>query len=74
MDKKLTGDNQKISQAKEKFITLIMEAMDKKLSLLEVYPDSDDLDKTLEQIEDLKKSLDSFRPLEGLNIEKLNSV
>ncbi|MCP3940941.1 MAG: Fic family protein [Desulfobacteraceae bacterium] len=30
------------------------------------------MDKTLEQVDDLKKCLDSFRPLEGLNIEKLN--
>lgn len=62
-----------ISQAKERFINLIRETMDKKeFNLAEVYPDIDDLNKTLEQVKDLKKCLDSFRPLDGTNIEKLD--
>ena len=46
--------------------------MNNHFNLKELYPNSEDLEVLLEQIADLKKSLDSFRPLEGVHIEKLN--
>ena len=57
---------------KEEFLKLISTIMNNNFNLNELYPDSEDLDVLLEQIEDLKKSLDSFRPLQGEHIEKLN--
>ncbi|PIE75397.1 MAG: cell filamentation protein Fic [Deltaproteobacteria bacterium] len=70
--KYLKDENKKISQTKEAFINLINKTMDKEINLYEIYPEIDNLEKTLEQIQDLKKSLDSFRPLEGIHIEKIN--
>ena len=46
--------------------------MNNQLNLTKLYPDSNDLHILLDQIADLKKSLDSFRPLQGKHIEKLN--
>lgn len=46
--------------------------MDNKFNLSELYPHSEDLSVLLEQIDDLKKGLDSFRPLKGSSIDKLN--
>ncbi len=57
---------------KKEFLELISKMMNGQLNLLELYPDGDDLNILLEQIRDLKKSLDSFRPLVGIHIEKLN--
>lgn len=57
---------------KKEFLELISKMMNGQLNLLELYPDSDDLSVLLAQIDELKKSLDSFRPLEGVHIEKLN--
>jgi Fic family protein len=57
---------------KEEFLELITTVMNGKLQLLKFYQKSEDLNILLDQIEDLKKSLDSFRPLDGKNIEKLN--
>jgi Fic family protein len=57
---------------KKEFLKLIITVMNGELNLSGLYPDSDDLNLLLEQIDELKKSLDSFRPLEGLHIEKLN--
>ena len=46
--------------------------MNNKLNLLNLFPNEEKLEIILEQVNDLKKSLDSFRPLEGVHIDKLN--
>ena len=61
-----------MSDTKEEFLNLITTIMNNQLNLVELYPDSSDLNTLLDQIDDLKKSLDSFRPLQGEHIEKLN--
>ena len=61
-----------MSDTKEEFLNLITTIMNNQLNLVELYPDSNDLNTLLDQIDDLKKSLDSFRPLQGEHIEKLN--
>ena len=62
-----------MSDTKEEFLKLISLIMnDSKFNLSNLYPHSEELETLLNQIEDLKKSLDSFRPLEGIHIEKLN--
>jgi len=63
----------KISNIKKKFLKLITEVMNNKLNLNEIYPNSENLNILLEQIDELKKSLDSFRPLKGEHINKLNN-
>jgi len=62
----------KMSDTKEEFLKLISTIMNNNFNLKELYPNSEKLEVLLEQIEDLKKSLDSFRPLKGVHIEKLN--
>jgi len=59
-------------ETKEKFLKLISNIMNNEFNLSELFPNSNDQDIILEQIEDLKKCLDSFRPLEGRHIEKLD--
>jgi len=61
-----------MSETKEEFLRLISKIKNNNFNLKELYPNSENLEVLLEQIEDLKKSLDSFRPLEGTHIEKLN--
>ena len=61
-----------MSDTKEEFLNLITTIMNNQLNLTKLYPDSNDLHILLDQIADLKKSLDSFRPLQGKHIEKLN--
>jgi len=61
-----------MSDTKEEFLKLISTIMNNNFNLQELYPNSEDLEVLLEQIADLKKSLDSFRPLEGVHIKKLN--
>lgn len=61
-----------MSDTKEEFLKLISTIMNNNFDLKKLYPNSESLEVLLEQIEDLKKSLDSFRPLHGEHIEKLN--
>jgi len=61
-----------MSDTKKEFLKIISTIMNNNFNLKELYPNSENLEVLLEQIEDLKKSLDSFRPLEGKHIEKLN--
>lgn len=44
------------------------------LDLLEIYPNTESLDQLTEQIDDLKKCLDSFRPLSPAHVAKLNEA
>lgn len=66
------GENLKMLEEKEQFLKLITTEMNNKLNLLELFPNEENLDVLLTQIDELKKSLDSFRPLEGIHIDKLN--
>jgi len=61
-----------MTESKSEFLKLISTIMDNKFNLSELYPHSEDLSVLLEQIDDLKKGLDSFRPLKGSSIDKLN--
>ena len=61
-----------MSDAKEQFLKFISTVINNNFELTKLYPSSENLEVLLAQIEDLKKSLDSFRPLEGIHIEKLN--
>ena len=61
-----------MSETKENFLKLIQTIMNHNFNLSVLYPDNNDLKIILEQIADLKQSLESFRPLEGIHIEKLN--
>jgi Fic family protein len=65
-------ENIKIPDTKKKFLQLIITEMNNKLNLLNLFPNEEKLEIILEQVNDLKKSLDSFRPLEGVHIDKLN--
>jgi len=58
---------EKTPESKKEFLKLMTH-----ISLSKLYPKSEDLTVLLEQINDLKQSLDSFRPLQGIHIEKLN--
>lgn len=44
------------------------------LDLLEIYPDTESLNQLIEQVDDLKKCLDSFRPLSPTHVAKLNEA
>ena len=61
-----------MSDTKEEFLKLISTIMNNNFDLKKLYPNSESLEVLLEQIEDLKNALDSFRPLQGEHIEKLN--
>lgn len=72
LKKEEKGNTSTMPETKENFLKLISTIMDNKFNLSELYENSNDINILLEQIEDLKKCLDSFRPLEGVQIEKLN--
>ena len=61
-----------MSDTKEEFLKFISTVINNNFDFTKLYPSSENLEVLLVQIEDLKKSLDSFRPLEGIHIEKLN--
>lgn len=65
-------DNENVLEIKKVFLKEIMQIVEPRFTLFDIYPYSDSLKENLAQIDDLKKCLDSFRPLEGLAIEKLN--
>ncbi len=60
-----------ILESKQEFLNIITTVMNNKFELAKYYPDSDNMEVLLSQIDDLKQSLDSFRPLEGVHVEKL---
>ncbi len=57
-----------MNREKKEFLELVS---NNKFNLYNLYPNSQNLDILLDQINDLKISLDSFRPLIGNHIEKL---
>lgn len=68
---------QELRALKDKFHHLSMDIMDAEpppFSLLEVYPETDDIALLTEQLTDLKKCLESFRPLSAEQVAHLNEV
>ena len=57
-----------MNRTKKEFLELVS---NNRFNLYNLYPNNEDLDIILEDINELKKSLDSFRPLQGKHIEKL---
>jgi len=61
---------------KDKFLNYIREYSNSKserFTILEIFPNSEDLKTLLNQADELKRCLDSFRPLQSLQVEKLES-
>lgn len=68
---------QELGILKDKFHHLSMAIMDTEklpFNLLDVYPETDDIALLTEQITDLKKCLESFRPLSAEQVAHLNEV
>lgn len=64
-----------LSEIKKHFINLTMAIMENNpFDLLELYPETDDINILSEQLTDLKKCLDSFRPLSPEQVMHLNDV
>lgn len=64
-----------LKQLKDRFNTLAMAVIDNSpVDLLAVYPETDDIALLSEQLTDLKKCLDSFRPLSAGQVAHLNEV
>jgi Fic family protein len=59
-------------EIKEKFLELISTVMNNQFSLKEYFEDSSNLNEILKQVEELKKYLDSFRPLGEEQVSKLD--
>ncbi|MBS9779740.1 MAG: Fic family protein [Moraxellaceae bacterium] len=73
--KTLNPQQSELSKIKEKFHALLLHSKDEQdtLRILQkIYPQSDDLAELIEQISDLKRCLDSFRPLNQAQLENLN--
>ena len=70
-------EQQELATIKKNFISLAMQLMDTKqplVDLLEVFPETSSLDALYEQLSDLKKCLDSFRPFNAAQIKNLQEV
>ncbi len=70
-------ERKELSVIKERFISLaisLMDAAQLPIDLFEVYPETDDLDELYEQLMDLKKCLDSFRPFDPAQVVNLKEV
>jgi len=71
-------EKQELSNIKERFISLTIKIMDKKsglpIDLLKVYPETPNLEKIYDQLSDLKKCLDSFRPFNIAQMAKLQEA
>lgn len=64
-----------LKQLKDRFNTLAMAVIDNSpIDLLAVYPETNDIVLLSEQLTDLKKCLDSFRPLSAEQVAHLNEV
>ena len=70
-------EQQELATIKENFISLAVKLMDTNqplVDLLEVFPETSSLDELYEQLSDLKKCLDSFRPFNAAQIKNLQEV
>ena len=64
-----------LTAIKEHFIRLVVAIMeDNPFNLLAIYPETDDIEILCGQLTDLKKCLDSFRPLSPVQLAHLNEV
>jgi Fic family protein len=68
---------QELASIKAHFISLAMKLMDTNqppIDLLEIYPETSSLEELYEQLTDLKKCLDSFRPFNAAQMKNLQEV
>ena len=66
---------QELAQLRGRFIHLVSEIMNtESFDLSQVYPDTEDLDELYDQLDDLKKCLDSFRPFNPAQVKNLREV
>lgn len=70
-----TEQQKELTAIKAHFIQLVTTIMDENpFNLVALYPETDDIQVLCEQLTDLKKCLDSFRPLSAVQIAHLNEV
>lgn len=65
---------QELSLIKEKFANLVMNTVDFSFDLEKIYPFTNDVAVLCDQLTDLQKCLDSFRPLSSEQVSHLNEV
>jgi Fic family protein len=72
----LLSEEQKeeLKAIKEHFSNLVMNAVNNPFDLSKIYPETTDIEVLTEQLTDLKKCLDSFRPLSSEQLVHLNEV
>lgn len=72
----ISSDQQReLALLREQFIHSVSRIMNtERFDLAQVYPETDNLDELYEQLEDLKKCLDSFRPFNSAQVENLREV
>ena len=58
----------------EKHLLVMDDCMDVKNILIEAFPETDDIPTALGQLDDLKRCLDSFRPLNQGQLENLQEA
>lgn len=65
---------EELKAIKERFSDLVMNAVNNPFDLSKIYPETTDIEVLTEQLTDLKKCLDSFRPLSSEQVANLNEV
>ena len=66
---------QELAELREHFNHVILELMDTNtFNLFQVYPETDNLDELYNQLTDLKKCLDSFRPFNPAQVQHLREI
>lgn len=65
---------QELAQLREQFNRVIVELMNTEFHLSQVYPETEDLGELYEQLSDLKKCLDSFRPFNPTQVAHLREI
>jgi Fic family protein len=65
---------EELKAIKEHFSNLVMNAVNNPFDLEKIYPDTNNIEVLSEQLTDLKKCLDSFRPLSSEQVAHLNEV
>lgn len=65
---------QELSELREQFNHVIVDLMNIEFHLSQVYPETEDLGELYEQLSDLKKCLDSFKPFNPTQVEHLREI
>ena len=65
---------EELKAIKEHFSNLVMNTVNNPFDLEKIYPDTNNIEVLSEQLTDLKKCLDSFRPLSSEQVAHLNEV